>query len=234
MALGYQLINQNSMHELLRVTFLLLYFLAGKKEADIVFLVDGSMNLGRDNFKEVLQFVSGIVDAVIEEGDDIHIGMAQYNSDVTDEFFLKDHDNRDKIMEAVTKSEFKGGRLANLGVSIRHLQDKHFVKEAGSRIGTGVPQVAFIITGAKSVSDGQSAALSLAGKGVKVFSIGIGSITNEEVTKIASEAPSAFRVPNVQTLSELNEQILITLDTALQKRSICPDMVGAIKGMWTF
>ncbi|KAM5152433.1 collagen alpha-3(VI) chain [Mantella aurantiaca] len=202
---------------------------SGKKEADIVFLVDGSMNLGRDNFKEVLQFVSGIVDAVIEEDDAIQIGLAQYNSDVTDEFFLKDHNNRDIIMDAVTKSEFKGGRLANLGIAIRHLQDKHFVKEAGSRIGTGVPQIAFIITGAKTVSDGQSAALALASKGVKVFSIGVGSISNEEVTKIASEAPSAFRVPTVQALSELNEQILITLDTALQKRSICPDAVGVVK-----
>nr|DBA19948.1 TPA: hypothetical protein GDO54_015703 [Pyxicephalus adspersus] len=202
----------------------------GKKEADIVFLVDGSMNLGRDNFKEVLQFVSGIVDAVIEEDDGtFQVGLAQYNSDVTDEFFLKDHTNRDAIMDAVAKSEFKGGRLANLGVAIRHLQDKHFVKEAGSRIGTGVPQVAFIITGAKTVSEGQSAALALAGKGVKVFSIGVGSITNEEVSKIASEAPSAFRVPNVQGLSELNEQILITLETALQKKSICPDAAGAVK-----
>ncbi|XP_040213456.1 collagen alpha-3(VI) chain isoform X3 [Rana temporaria] len=203
--------------------------LPGKKEADIVFLVDGSMNLGRDNFKEVLQFVSGIVDAAIEEDDAIQIGLAQYNSDVTDEFFLKDHNNRDLIMDAVTKAEFKGGRLASLGTAIRHLQDKHFVKEAGSRIGTGVPQIAFIITGAKTVSDGQSAVQALASKGVKVFSIGVGSITNEEVNKIASEPPSAFRVSNVQGLSELNEQILITLDTALQKRSICPDAVGAVK-----
>ncbi|XP_018415447.1 PREDICTED: collagen alpha-3(VI) chain [Nanorana parkeri] len=202
---------------------------SGKKEADIVFLVDGSMNLGRDSFKEVLQFVSGIVDAVIEDDDAIQIGLAQYNSDVTDEFFLKDHNNRDIIMDAVTKAEFKGGRLANLGIAIRHIQDKHFVKEAGSRIGTGVPQVAFIITGAKSVSDGQSAALALASKGVKVFSIGVGTISNEEITKIASEAPSAFRAPTVQALSELNEQVLITLETALQKRSICPDMIGAVK-----
>lgn len=201
----------------------------GKKEADIVFLVDGSINLGRDSFKEVLQFVSGIVDAIVEENDAVQIGLAQYNSDVTDEFFLKEYRNRDEIMDAVTKAEYKGGRVANMGAAIRHLQDKHFVKPAGSRIDTGVPQIAFIVTGAKSVSDGQVAAQALASKGVKVFAIGVGSIDTDEVSKIASDAPSAFRVPVVQELSELNEQILITLETALQKRSVCPNVMDAVK-----
>ncbi|XP_053328266.1 collagen alpha-3(VI) chain isoform X1 [Spea bombifrons] len=197
---------------------------SGRKEADIVFLVDGSINLGRDNFKEVLQFFSGIVDAIYDEGDSIQIALAQYNSDVTDEFFLKEYTDRDAIMEAVTKAEYKGGRVASLSAAIRHLQDKHFVQPAGSRIGTGVPQIAFIVTGAKSVDEGQAAALSLASKGVKVFAIGVGSITTDEVSKISSDAPSAFRVPNVQELSELNEQILITLDTALTTKPsvLCP------------
>ncbi|KAM8934133.1 collagen alpha-3(VI) chain [Pelodytes ibericus] len=204
---------------------------SGRKEADIVFLVDGSINLGRDNFKEVLQFVSGIVDAVYDEGDSIQIGLAQFNSDVTDEFFLKDFTDRDTIMDSVTKAEYKGGRVASLGAAISHLQDKHFVKPAGSRIGTGVPQIAFIVTGAKSVDEGRAAALSLASKGVKVFAIGLGSITTEEVSKIASDSPSAFRVPNVQELSELNEQILITLDTALTSKpsALCPGLVDTSK-----
>ncbi|KAG8559227.1 hypothetical protein GDO81_017268 [Engystomops pustulosus] len=201
----------------------------GKKEADIVFLVDGSINLGRDNFKEVLTFVSGIVDAIAEEDDAIQIGLAQYNSDVTDEFFLKEYKNRDDIMDAVTKAEYKGGRVANLGAAIRHLQDKHFVKPAGSRIDAGVPQIAFIITGAKSVSEGQASAQALTSKGVKVFAIGVGSIVTDEVAKIASDPASAFRVPVVQELSELNEQILITLETALQKRSVCPGGADAVR-----
>ncbi|KAM4606910.1 collagen alpha-3(VI) chain isoform 2-T2 [Discoglossus pictus] len=204
---------------------------SGKKQADIVFLVDGSINLGRDNFKEVLQFVSGIVDAMVDEQDSIQIGLAQYNSDVTDEFFLKDYTDRDQIIEAVTKAEYKGGRVASAGAAIRHLQDKHFVTSAGSRIGTGVPQIAFVITGGKSADDGQTAALALTSKGVKVFAIGVGTITSEEVSKISSDAATAFRVPNVQELSELNEQILITLDTALTTRqvSLCPKVADVTK-----
>ncbi|KAG9473389.1 hypothetical protein GDO78_016524 [Eleutherodactylus coqui] len=203
--------------------------ISGKKEADIVFLVDGSINLGRDNFKEVLEFVSGIVDALVEGEGAIQIALAQYNSDVTDEFFLKEYKSRDQIMDAVTKAEYKGGRVANLGTAIKHLQDKHFIKAAGSRVDTGVPQIAFVITGARSVSDGQTAAQALASKGVKVFAIGVGSIATDEVSKIASDGPSAFRVPDVQVLSELNEQILITLEAALLKRGFCVPGMDSVK-----
>ncbi|MEE6490859.1 hypothetical protein FKM82_016035 [Ascaphus truei] len=203
----------------------------GKKEADIVFLVDGSINLGRENFKEVLQFVSGIVDAVFEEGDSIQVGLAQYNSDVTDEFFLKEYTSSEPIMDAVTKAEYKGGRVASTGAAIRHLQEKHFVKQAGSRIDSNVPQVAFIITGGKSIDDGQTASLALASKGVKVFAIGVGSIASEEISKMASDTATAFRVPNVQELSELNEQILITLLAALKTKqtTLCPLMTDVPK-----
>ncbi|XP_053554835.1 collagen alpha-3(VI) chain isoform X3 [Bombina bombina] len=204
---------------------------SGRKEADIVFLVDGSINLGRDSFKEVLQFVSGIADAVVDEEDSIQIALAQYNSDVTDEFFLKDYKDREVITEAVTKVEYKGGRVASTGAAIKHLQEKHFVKSAGSRIDSGVPQIAFVITGGKSVDDGKTAALSLASKGVKVFAIGVGSMAIEEVNKLASDSAAAFRVPNVQELSELNEQILITLDTAFttKQATLCPGVTAVTK-----
>ncbi|XP_029462348.1 collagen alpha-3(VI) chain isoform X2 [Rhinatrema bivittatum] len=192
-----------------------------KKQADIVFLVDGSINLGKDNFEEVLKFVYGIVDAVYSEGDSIQVGLAQYNSDVTDEFFLKDYSNRERILDEVSKVGYKGGRSANTGAAIKHLDEKHFIKEAGSRIDQGVPQIAFIITGGKSADNVEGAVQSLGGKGVNLFAIGLKDIVLEEVTKLASNSATALRVPNVQELSELNEQILTTLEAVMHKK-LCP------------
>ncbi|OXB71916.1 UNVERIFIED_CONTAM: hypothetical protein H355_004589 [Colinus virginianus] len=178
----------------------------GKKQADIVFLLDGSINLGRDNFQEVLQFVYSIVDVIYEDGDSIQVGLAQYNSDVTDEFFLKDYSSKPEILDAINKVIYKGGRVANTGAAIKHLQAKHFVKEAGSRIDQRVPQIAFIITGGKSSDDGQGASMEIAQKGVKVFAVGVRNIDLEEVSRLASESATSFRVSTAQELSELNEQ----------------------------
>ncbi|XP_009951092.1 PREDICTED: collagen alpha-3(VI) chain [Leptosomus discolor] len=193
----------------------------GKKQADIVFLLDGSINLGRDNFQEVLQFVYSVVDAIYRDGDSIQVGLAQYNSDVTDEFFLKDYSTKPQILDAINKVIYKGGLVANTGAAIKHIQAKHFVKEAGSRIDQRVPQIAFIVTGGKSSDDGPSASSEIAQKGVKVFAVGVRNIDLKEVSRLASESATSFRASTAQELSELNEQVLVTLEAAMEEK-LCP------------
>ncbi|XP_039350239.1 collagen alpha-3(VI) chain isoform X2 [Mauremys reevesii] len=193
----------------------------GKKEVDIVFLLDSSINLGRENFQQVIQFVYSIIDALYSDDKSIRVGLAQYNSDVTDEFFLKDYPTKDQILRAINGVTYRGGRVANTGAGIRHIQAKHFVKEAGSRGDDRVPQVAFIVTGGKPMDDGQTAALALTNAGVKVFAVGVKNIDLDEVSKLSSDSATAFRVPVAQELSELNEQVLITLDAVMEEQ-LCP------------
>ncbi|XP_056676063.1 collagen alpha-3(VI) chain isoform X2 [Monodelphis domestica] len=191
------------------------------KKADIVFLLDGSINFKRDNFQEVLRFVSGIVDTIYEGGDSIQVGLVQYNSDPTDEFFLKDFSTKEEILDAINKVVYKGGRQANTLVGLEHLRKNHFVPEAGSRIDQRIPQIAFVITGGSSVEDVEEATRALSQKGVKVFAVGVRNVDLREVSRIASNSAIAFRVSNVQELSELSEQVLETLHDAMHE-TLCP------------
>ncbi|XP_057600202.1 collagen alpha-3(VI) chain isoform X3 [Hippopotamus amphibius kiboko] len=199
-----------------------------KKKADIVFLLDGSINFRRDSFQEVLRFVSEIVDTVYEGGDSIQVGVVQYNSDPTDEFFLKDFSTKQQIIDAINKVVYKGGRHANTKVGLEHLRLNHFVPDAGSRLDQRVPQIAFVITGGKSAEDAQEASLALTQRGVKVFAVGVRNIDSEEVGKIASNSATAFRVGNVQELSELSEQVLETLHDAMHE-TLCPGVTDVSK-----
>ncbi|XP_058155825.1 collagen alpha-3(VI) chain isoform X2 [Dasypus novemcinctus] len=199
-----------------------------KKKADIVFLLDGSINFRRDSFQEVLRFVSEIVDTLYEAGDSIQVGLVQYNSDPTDEFFLREYTTKQEIIDAISKVVYKGGRHANTKVGLQHLRLKHFVPEAGSRLDQRVPQIAFVITGGKSVEDAQEASLALTQRGVKVFAVGVRNIDSEELGKIASNSATAFRVGNVQELSELSEQVLETLHDAMLE-TLCPGVSDVSK-----
>ncbi|XP_065773100.1 collagen alpha-3(VI) chain isoform X2 [Muntiacus reevesi] len=199
-----------------------------KKKADIVFLLDGSINFRRDSFQEVLRFVSEIVDTVYEGGDSIQVGLVQYNSDPTDEFFLKDFPTKQQIIDAINKVVYKGGRHANTKVGLEHLRLNHFVPEAGSRLDQRVPQIAFVITGGKSAEDAQEASMALTQRGVKVFAVGVRNIDSEEVGKIASNSATAFRVGSVQELSELSEQVLETLHDAMHE-TLCPGVTDVSK-----
>ncbi|XP_026534802.1 collagen alpha-3(VI) chain [Notechis scutatus] len=199
-----------------------------KKQGDIVFLLDSSINFGRDNFHHVVEFIHDLIDAIYDEGDSIRVGLVQYNSDVSDEFFLKDFSDKERILEAVKRIAYKGGRIANTGAGVKHIQAKHFVKEAGSRKDQNVPQIAVIVTAGKPEDDGETAVLGLSRSGVRVFAVGVRNIVMNEITKLSSDSTTAFRAPTPQVLSELNEAVLVTLNDVMREQ-LCRGVVEVSK-----
>uniref|UniRef100_UPI0037E78497 collagen alpha-3(VI) chain-like isoform X2 n=1 Tax=Semicossyphus pulcher TaxID=241346 RepID=UPI0037E78497 len=189
------------------------------KKADIVFLLDGSINLGRANFNEVVIFVTNLVDLFFNERDNLRIGLAHYATDVTDVFYLNTYKNRQDIVEAIGRAEYKGGPRINTGAAIRHVQNVYFTKEKGSRMDEGTPQILMVVNGGRSADDGKTAALGLKKKGVRIFAVGVGD-TENELEDLASESSTVARSRNFQELSELNEQILETLDDEV-KGKLC-------------
>ncbi|KAM9364847.1 LOW QUALITY PROTEIN: collagen alpha-3(VI) chain [Pholidichthys leucotaenia] len=191
------------------------------KRADIVFLVDGSINVGRENFKGVMDFISNLIDLFFTDRDDLRIGLAHYAEDVNDGFFLNTYKNRDDILNAIGQIDYKGGRRLNTGVALRRIEDIYFTKEKGSRADEGTPQILITITGGNSADDSKTAILGLKKKkGVRVFAVGVGNIQNE-LENLASEPSMVARASNFLELSELNEQILETLDDEVKGKQLC-------------
>lgn len=189
------------------------------KTADIVFLVDGSINLGRENFKEVMSFIINLIDLFYNDRDNLRFALAHFAADVTDAFYLNTFKNKQEIMDAIERTEYKGGRKINIGAAIRHVQDVHFTREKGSRMDDGTPQILMVVTGGRSADDSKTAALGLKSKGVRVFAVGVGN-TGNELENIASESSTVARASTFLELSELNEQILETLDDEV-KGKLC-------------
>lgn len=184
-----------------------------------MFLVDGSINLGRNDFGEVMLFITNLIDLFFTERDNLRIGLAHYAADVTDVFYLNTYKDRQDIMNAIGQAEYKGGNRLNTGAAIRHVQDVHFTKEKGSRADEGTPQILMVITAGNSADDSKTAALGLKKKGVRVFAVGVGD-TEIELENLASESTTVARASTIQGLSELNEQILETLDDEV-KGKLC-------------
>ncbi|KAL0964069.1 hypothetical protein UPYG_G00317950 [Umbra pygmaea] len=191
------------------------------KTADIVFLIDGSINVGKENFKEVMGFIQNLVDSFFTDGDKLRFGMAQYNTDATDVFYLNTYKDKESIINAMDSVEYKGGRKINTGAAIRHVQENQFVKEKGSRKDTGVPQILITITAGKSADDGKAAALGLKATGVRIYAVGIGDI-EDELKNLASETITTARASTFGELSELTERILTPLDDDVKGVMLCP------------
>ena len=194
-----------------------------------MFLVDSSLNVGKDNFKKVIEFIYNLVDLFYTDRDNLRIGMAHYATDVTNDFYLNTYPNRDDVINAIGSVEYNGGRRINTGAAIRHMQDNHFTTARGSRKDEGIPQVLLVLTGGRSSDDSKKAALALKASGIRVYAVGVGDIM-DELENLASESSTMARASTFEELSELNEQILETLDDEVKGVKLCTSTQEAPKG----
>lgn len=109
------------------------------------------------------------------------------------------------------------------------MQDNHFIKAKGSRKDEGIPQILMIVTGGRSSDDGKTAALGLKATGVRIYAVGVGDI-EDELNNLGSEATTVARASTFQELSELNEQILETLDDEVKGIKLCTGAQEPIRG----
>lgn len=154
--------------------------------ADIVFLVDGSSSIGMENFVEVRQFISSLVDSFDVAPDKVRIGLVQYSDAPQTEFLLNTYQNKQEILSYIRNLRYKtGGRFTGQGLEF--MLNQHFVEKAGSRAQQNVPQIAIVITHGDSLDEAESKALELRQRQIKIFAIGIKDANEMFLRQIASE-----------------------------------------------
>ncbi|XP_078108114.1 collagen alpha-6(VI) chain-like [Sander vitreus] len=180
--------------------------------ADIVFLVDGSSSISPGNFQEVRSFLRNFIKALDIGPNKVRIGLAQYSDEPQQEFLLKDHSDKKSLLTTVEKIQLLGGGTKT-GKAIDFLQKQYFTKEAGSRLGQRVPQIAIVITDGQSTDVVKEPAQKLRKDGVIVFVIGVGEANHKELESIANWPPHRFlhSLDSYQALQGLMEKLLETV-----------------------
>ncbi|XP_008572507.1 PREDICTED: collagen alpha-1(XII) chain, partial [Galeopterus variegatus] len=174
---------------------------------DLVFLVDGSWSVGRNNFKYILDFIAALVSAFDIGEEKTRVGVIQYSSDTRTEFNLNQYYQRDELLAAIKKIPYKGGNTMT-GDAIDYLVKNTFTESAGARV--GFPKVAIIITDGKSQDEVEIPARELRNVGVEVFSLGIKAADAKELKLIAS-TPSlnhVFNVANFDAIVDIQNEII--------------------------
>lgn len=77
--------------------------------ADLVFLVDGSWSVGRENFKFIRSFIGAMAGAFDIEEDKTRVSVVQYSSDTRTEFNLNQYYRRPDVLRAIKNLPYKGG-----------------------------------------------------------------------------------------------------------------------------
>ncbi len=77
--------------------------------ADLVFLVDGSWSVGRENFKFIRSFIGAMAGAFDIGEDKTRVAVVQYSSDTRTEFNLNQYHRRPDVLRAIKNLPYKGG-----------------------------------------------------------------------------------------------------------------------------
>ncbi|KAK2499530.1 hypothetical protein MC885_016479 [Smutsia gigantea] len=158
--------------------------------ADIVFLLDGSSSIGRNNFREVRGFLEGLVQPFVgaASAQGVRFAVVQYSDDPRTEFGLDALGSGSDVIRAIRELSYKGGNTRT-GAAILHVADHVFLPQLAR---PGVPKVCILITDGKSQDLVDAAAQRLKGQGVRLFAVGIKNADPEELKRVASQPSSDF------------------------------------------
>ncbi|XP_072880204.1 collagen alpha-6(VI) chain-like isoform X2 [Hemitrygon akajei] len=196
--------------------------------ADIVFLIDGSQNMGIQGFRQIRTFLLKTISKLNVKMDAYRIGLAQYSDVQRAEFVLNKFQSKKEVLNYIKKRfQYKGGASVHTGIALDFLLKRFFTQTAGSRKDDNIPQIAIIITSAPSEDNVENYAASLKKSNVISISIGVKKADIAELQKIAyrDSLPFVYKSDNVGDISDLSSDVLETvknIHNIIKRQAIVP------------
>uniref|UniRef100_A0A8C2YA82 Collagen type XXII alpha 1 chain n=1 Tax=Coturnix japonica TaxID=93934 RepID=A0A8C2YA82_COTJA len=205
-------------------SFLLLSrgLLSSNVHYDLVFILDASSSVGKEDFEKVRQWVSNLVETFEIGPDKTRVGVVRYSDQPTTEFDLGKYKTREEIKEAARKIQYYGGNT-NTGDALRYINTYSFSKEAGGRLSDRtVKKVAILLTDGRSQDYVLDPANAARQAGIRIFAVGVGEALKEELEEIASEPKSAhmFHVSDYNAIDKIRGKLRRRLCESCQIQQI--------------
>ncbi len=185
-------------------------------QEDIIFLVDSSGSIQRNNWQIILDFMKNIVRDFTIGPSNVRIGVATFGNDVQPIFQLNSYTSQYEILNAIDRIPFLD-QTTNTAAAIRYMRTVMFTQRNGDRpfapnsviiITDGVPRVPFDVNQARQVTL-QEANLAKS-QGINIFAIGIGpELTRDFLVQMANPPGDqyVFQVSQVRQLETILNQV---------------------------
>ncbi|MBN3276151.1 CO6A4 protein, partial [Polyodon spathula] len=174
--------------------------------ADIVFLVDGSTNMGASNFQQIKLFILRIINQLKIGISQNRIGLAQFSGDTKTEFLLNTYKTKEQVVNHIQNHFMFRGGAHRTGQALDYLRRNFFNESAGSRISQGYTQIAVVITSSKSEDSVRKASKTIKGEGVKIISVGLMNSIRSELEIIAT-LPHIYQLNSLQNLGQVSQEV---------------------------
>uniref|UniRef100_G3UJ96 Collagen type VI alpha 6 chain n=1 Tax=Loxodonta africana TaxID=9785 RepID=G3UJ96_LOXAF len=173
----------------------------GHSVADVVFLLDVSINGSLDDFDYLKDFLEESVSALDIKEHCMRVALVAYSNETTVINSLSAGVNKSEVLQHIQNLSPQTGK-AYTGAAIRKIKKEVFRAQKGSRKNQGVPQIAVLVTHRPSEDNVTKAAVNLRREGVTIFTMGIEGASDAQLEKIASH-PAEQYISKLKTFSDL-------------------------------
>jgi len=153
---------------------------------DLFIVLDCSSSVRKSNWKQMIDFVSGIISSLNLAEGMTQVSAMRYNDvvDTTQQFLFNNGVGKDVIEDSLAKWTYEGSGT-HTGLAVDYVKDVLLKKEWNR---PDVADVMLIITDGKSQDSVEGPANNLRAAGVETFAIGIGQADEGELLQLAGSA----------------------------------------------
>ena len=180
---------------------------------DVVFVLDSSGSIGRQNFESMKETVINIVSSLTIGPQKTRVAVVRFSSQAVLLFNLNTHTTKETLSEAIRDINYSGGGT-NTAAALQLLRTSVFSELLGVRSDIEATKIAIVITDGRSNNAGATktqAELLRAEANFLVFAIGIGSgVGVTELTNIAGSSNTVIQLQGfmVSELLRLEQTIV--------------------------
>ncbi|XP_016517382.1 von Willebrand factor A domain-containing protein 2 isoform X2 [Poecilia formosa] len=174
---------------------------------DLVFALDASVGVGRENFATLQDFVRSISVQFDVNRDVAQVALVAYNRRATTVFGLDVHESGSAILKAVGEASYMGGGVST-GAALLHIYSKVLTVANGAR--PGVNKAVVVLTDGSGGDDAVVPAQKIRDSGVSVFVVGIGDMQRDKVLMIAGSEEYMISAPSYEDLKYF-EDVLVQM-----------------------
>uniref|UniRef100_A0A8C4SZN9 Collagen type VI alpha 6 chain n=1 Tax=Erpetoichthys calabaricus TaxID=27687 RepID=A0A8C4SZN9_ERPCA len=179
------------------------------KEADVIFLIDGSGSIFPVDFDKMKGFMEAMVDKSDIGPDKVQFGLLQFSDSPREEFQLNAYDNQLQLKQEITNMEQLGGGT-NTGAALE-FASQYFDQSKGGR--PSVRQFLVIITDGEAQDEVSKPAQALRQKGIIIYSIGVENANTTQLLEISGGIDKVHSINNFDDLRYVEDKIIFEICT---------------------
>nr|DBA24890.1 TPA: hypothetical protein GDO54_012487 [Pyxicephalus adspersus] len=183
--------------------------------ADIMFLVDSSGSIGKDNFLKMKTFMKTLVNKTDVGPEKVQFGVVQFSDDSMEVLRLNKNGNKDSIWDAIDKMNYLE-QTTYTGKALQFVAD-YFKEEKGAR--PRVKKILIIITDGVAHDDVKAPAESLRNNRVTILSVGIFNADKSQLLEMSGKEELVKYLETFDSLKEIEDKLIFDICTPVED---CP------------